>query len=77
MSHGPRPLIASLPSAARAAQRLARPDELVSWWARMDMYLEAAGEPLSVHREVQPLWRAGWDEEGAAHELVRRRKATP
>lgn len=70
-----RPLIHSLPSAARAAQRSARASGLVDWWARLDGYLEAAGEPLSLHREVLPLWREGWDEEGAAYELVRRRKA--
>jgi hypothetical protein len=75
--NGPRLLIAGLPSAARTAQRLASASGYLDWWARTDVYLEAAGEPLSVHREVLPLWQAGFDEEGAAHELVRRRKATP
>ena len=70
---GPRPLIQSLPTAARAAVRLASASGFTEWWVRAVMYLEAAGEPPMDLHEAGPLWRAGYDEEGAAHELVRRR----
>jgi hypothetical protein len=73
MSHGPRPLLASLPSAARAAQRLASASGYMDWWTLANACLEASGEPLMSLREAAPLWAGGWDEEGAAHELVRRR----
>jgi hypothetical protein len=74
---GPRPLIQSLPSAARTAQRLASASGYLDWWTLANRYLEASGEPEMSLREAAPLWAGGWDEEGAAAELVRRRATTP